>query len=90
MFLSMRLQTGVFLPNPVCMACLSFDVKEFDLKDERRIRRNDIASTALTVGELGWNRQNRLAADHQMLQAFRPARDDLIESEVNRLATLDG
>src|SRR6266568_1910136 len=76
------------------MAALSasaFDAKQFDLKDQRRVRRYYTAGAAGTVTELGRNDEGALATDLHRGDTFVPTGNDLPSAnrKLERPATVD-
>ena len=68
-----------------------FDAEQFDVEDQRRVRRNDAAGAARAIAELGRDDQRALAADLHGGDAFVPAGDDLVlaDRKLERLAAID-
>src|SRR5688572_14491459 len=71
------------------LARLLDDLDQLDLEGEHRVRR-DRTAAALAVTQVGRDPQRVLAADRHQGDALGPTRDDLVEAELGRLATLVG
>ncbi len=65
------------------------DGKKLHIEDEQRIGRYT-APSSRTIAKLGMDVEPSFATDLHRLQPFSPARDDLREAKLCRLATLDG
>src|ERR1700733_11776598 len=82
----------VFADRPfVCRAKSALHVKQFDVEDQRRIRRDDAAGAARAIAKGGRNDQGALAADLHRGDAFVPAGNHLALSDrkFERLVAID-
>src|ERR1700728_1601821 len=70
---------------------LALDVEQFDVEDQRRVRRKDAAGAARAVAEIGRNDQSAFAADLHGGDAFVPAGDDVVSADrkLEWLAAID-
>src|SRR5215510_16301026 len=59
------------------LSASAFDAEQFDLEDQRRVRRDHAADPAGAIAEIGWDDEGALAADLHRGNAFVPAGDDL-------------
>src|SRR5262245_43817139 len=69
---------------PLILGTLSasaFDAQQFDLEDQRRVRRDHAADPARAVTEVGRDDEGALATDLHRGNAFVPARDDLASAD---------
>ena len=71
-------------------AAASADVEEFHQKVERGVGRNHRGCSSAAVAEVAWDHQFDHAPFAHQLHALGPARDHLVEAEVDRLAPLVG
>src|SRR5947207_1524258 len=65
--------------------------QQFDVKHQRRVRRNDAAGAARAIAEFRWNDQRALASDLHRADALVPAADHLpyADLEFERLVAVD-
>src|SRR5690606_30722506 len=63
----------------------SQDVEQFDLEHQGGVGANQRGTAALAVGELAGNPEAVLRPHRHQRQAFGPAGDDLVETELRRL-----
>src|SRR5262245_16004303 len=73
------------------LSASTFDAEQFDLEDQRRVRRDHPADPARAVAEIGRDDEGALAADLHRGNAFVPARDDLpsADRKLERLAAVE-
>ena len=67
---------------------LLIDAEQFDLKDERAVRRDGGRGTMLAVREVRRDLELEFITHMHELQSFGPARDDGVQRKTDRLATL--
>jgi hypothetical protein len=67
---------------------LALDREQFDVENQRGIRADLAARTALAIGQVRGNKELPLRSYRHELQGFRPSLDDLTDREGRGLAAL--